>query len=173
MYTPGPEDKVTLVMAYTQNGLIRGEVVTMKTMRINNWLRTDSAPDYFHFYNLQWLQMTAGGIKSAAYQELILPVSQAIGFHAAPPSQEPLDYDEREDRRVNKPVTIHMGLFTVNGYFRAASQSDLLTTLSVSHSAWMSIYDASVSSPYIPQMPPIQVSMMLARSEQIGFILQD
>ncbi|MCL4822905.1 MAG: hypothetical protein KJZ57_01685, partial [Anaerolineales bacterium] len=91
----------------------------------------------------------------------------------APPSQEPLDYDEREDRRVNKPVTIHMGLFTVNGYFRAASQSDLLTTLSVSHSAWMSIYDASVSSPYIPQMPPIQVSMMLARSEQIGFILQD
>ena len=33
MYTLGPEEKASVVMAYTQAGLIRGELVTMQNTR--------------------------------------------------------------------------------------------------------------------------------------------
>lgn len=172
MYTLGPEEKATLVMAYTQNGLVRGEVVTPESVRLNTWLRTDSAPDYFQFHNAQWLQSSAGGIRSAAYPELLLSVSLVIGFHPAPPSREPLDYDPREDNRVNKPVSILMGLFVVNGFLRASAQTGLLTALQIAHSPWVSIYEAEIASPHLPQMPAFQVPMLLVRPAQVGFIPQ-
>ena len=173
MYTLGPEEKVSVVMAYTQTGLVRGEIVTRESMRLNNWFRTDSAPDYIHLYKLQWLQASGGAIKSLAYRELLLPISLVIGFHVAPPSQEPLDYNVREDNRVNKPITILMGLFMISGSFRASAQSDLVTSLQISHSPWVSIYDAEISSPQFQQMPPFQVPMLLIRSEQVIFLPQD
>jgi hypothetical protein len=173
MYTLGPEEKVSLVMAYTQTGLMRGEVVTRESVRINTWLRTDSAPDYIHLYKLQWLQASGGGaIKSLAYPELLLPAPLMIGFHLAPPSDEPLDYNVREDNRINKPVTVLMGLFVVNGNIRTTSQTDLITSLQISHSPWLSLYDAEISSPTITQMPPIQIPMLLVRPTQVAFILQ-
>ncbi len=172
MYTLGPEEKVTVVMAYTQNGLVRGEVITPASVRLNTWLRTDSAPDYLHFYNLQWLQSSGAGMRSVAYPELLLPVDLIIGFHPAPPSQEPLDYDEREDNRVNKRVIALMGLFMAEGRLRVSTQTDLLTSLQITHSPWLSIYEAVVSSPHIPQMPPLQVPMLLARPTQVGFVPQ-
>jgi hypothetical protein len=84
-----------------------------------------------------------------------------------------LDYNVREDNRVNKPITILMGLFTVTGNFRTSPQADLLTNLQISHSPWVSIYDATISSPQLPQMPPFQVPMLLIRPAQVVFIPQD
>lgn len=172
MYTLGPEEKATLVMAYTHNGLIRGEVITPASVRLNAWLRTDIAPDYLHFHNLHWLQSSEAGVHSAAYPALLLPAALVIGFHPAPPSQEPLDYDPREDNRVSRPVTILMGLFVVNGHYRASVQMDLAATLQISHSPWFSIYDASIHSPHLPQMPPIHAPMLLVRLAQVGFVPQ-
>jgi hypothetical protein len=68
-----------------------------------------------------------------------------------------LDYNVREDNRVNKPITILMGLFTVTGNFRTSPQADLLTNLQISHSP----------------MPPFQVPMLLIRPAQVVFIPQD
>jgi hypothetical protein len=172
MHTFGPEEKATLVMAYIQTGLVRGEIVTRDSVRINTWLRTDSAPDYIHFYKSQWLQASAGTIKSMAYNELLLPVSQVIGFHPVPPTDEPLDYNPREDNRINKPVQVVMGLFTVRGFVRTSAQTDLVTSLQIMHSPWLSIYEAEISSPQLPQMPSIQVPMMLVRPMQVAFIPQ-
>ncbi len=172
MYTLGPEEKATLVMAYTQTGLLRGEVVTRDSVRINTWLRTDGAPDYIHFFKVQWLHASAGTIKSLAYNELLLPVSQMIGFHAVPPSDEPLDYNPREDNRINKPVEVVMGLFVVKGSVRTSAQTDLVTSLQITHSPWLSVYEAEISSIYLPQMPPLQISMMLVRPMQVAFIPQ-
>lgn len=173
MYTLGPEEKTSLVMAYTQTGLVRGEIVTRDSVRINTWLRTDSAPDYIHFHNAQWLQASAGTVKSMAHNELLLSVSQLIGFHAVPPSDEPLDYNPREDNRINKPVQIVMGLFMVKGFVRTSAQTDLVTSLQIVHSPWLSIYEAEISSPQLPQMPPLQVPMALVRPMQVAFIPQN
>jgi hypothetical protein len=170
MYTLGPEEKASVIVVYTQNGLIRGEVVTRENMRLNTWFRTDSAPEYLHLYRLQWIQAVAGVIKPLAYDELLLPLSLVIGFHLAPPSREPLDYDAREDKRVNRPTTIIMGLFVVNGNVRTTAQTDLATSLQISHSPWVSVYDVEISSPHLAQMPPLQTPMMLVRPTHAGFI---
>jgi hypothetical protein len=172
MYTLGPEEKVSVIMAYTQNGLMRGEIVTRDSVRVNTWLRTDSAPDFVHLYNLQWIQSSGGTVRSLAYPELLLPVTLMIGFHLAPPSDEPLDYNVREDNRVNKRVAVLMGMFVVNGNIRTTTQTDLVTTLQISHSPWLSIYEPEISSPQLPQMPPLQVPMMLVRSDHAAFVQQ-
>ena len=173
MYTLGAEEKVSLVMAYTQTGLVRGEAVTRDSVRINTWLRTDSAPDYMRIYKAQWLQTVGGVVKPMNQAELLLPVSMMIGFHLAPPAQEPLDYNEREDNRVNKPVTIFMGLFVVKANIRASAKSDLVNALQLTHSPWTSIYGAEISSPQIPQMPPMQVPMLVVRTAQVVVVPQN
>jgi hypothetical protein len=101
-----------------------------------------------------------------------MAVPLVIGFHVVPPTQEALDFDAREDNRVNKSTTISMGLFVVNGNVRISAKTDLVTSLIINHSAWISVYDAEISSLYLPQMPPLQVPMLLVRPTQVGFILQ-
>lgn len=172
MYTLGPDEKASRVMAYIPTGLVRGEIVTPKSVRINTWLRTDSAPDYIHFYNAQWLQASVGSIKSTAYHELLLPVSQLIAFHLVPPSDEPLDYNPLEDNRINTPVQIVIGLFMAQGFVRKSAHTNLITALQIAHSPWLSVYEVQINSPYLPQMPSLQVSMMLVRSAQVAVIPQ-
>lgn len=172
MYTLGPEDKVTVVMAYTQNGLVRGELVTRESLRLNTWFRTDSAPDFIQLHKPQWLQSAGASFKSLAFEELLLPVPIVIGFHIAPPAQEPLDYDPKEDNRINKRVTILMGLFVVNGNIRISAQTDLATSLQITHSPWVSVYDVELSSPQLPQMPALQIPLLLVRPAQVVFIPQ-
>lgn len=172
MYKLSAEEKVSLVMAYTQTGLVRGEVVTRDSVRINTWLRTDSAPDYLRLFKAQWLQSVGGAVKPTNQAELLLPVPMLLGFHLAPPAQESLDYNEREDNRVNKPVAIYMGLFVVNGNIRASAQTDLVNALQLSHSLWTSVYGAEISSPQIPQMPPMQIPMLVVRTAQVVIVPQ-
>ena len=173
MYTLGPEEKVSVVMAYTQTGLVRGELVTRDSLRIYTWFRTDSAPDFLHLHKPQWLQTSGGTFKSLTFDELLLPVPLVIGFHLAPPAQEPLDYNPKEDNRVNKRVTILMGLFVINGNVRISTQTDLVTSLQITHSPWVSIYDAEVSSPQLPQMPALQIPILLVRPVHVVFIPQN
>ena len=34
---------------------------------------------------------------------------------------------------------------------------------------WMSLYEAEISNPYLPQMPPLHTSMVLVNPNQIVF----
>jgi protein involved in temperature-dependent protein secretion len=173
MYTLGPEEKASLVMAYTQNSLVRGELITRETLRLNTWFRTDSAPDFIHLHKAQWLQAAGAGFISLPYEELLLPVPLVIGFHIAPPAEEPLDYDPKEDNRVNKRISLLMGLFVVKGNVRISAQTDLATSLQIAHSPWISIYDTEISSPQLPQMPTLQIPLLLVRPVQVVFIPQE
>jgi hypothetical protein len=173
MYTLSPEEKASVVMAYTQSGLIRGEIVLREGVRVNTWLRTEGAPDYIHLYKSQWIQVSGGPLKPLTYSEVILPASIVLGFHIAPPAQEPLDYDERESNRISASLTVLMGMFVVKGKIRISAKSDIATSLQISHAQWLSVYDAEVSSPQLTQMPPFAVPMLLVRAPQVGFVLQE
>jgi hypothetical protein len=172
MPTIGPDEKSTLVMSYTLDSMIRGEAVTKQAVRVSTWFRTEGAPDYVHLYNLQWITVTGGPVKPLAFPEAYLALDLIVGFHIMPPAQDPLDYDERETNRVNSPVSMMMGKFLVKGKLRMSPQTDIGTTLSISHTKWMSVYEAEIGCPYLPQMPPMQVPMLVVRPTQVAYILK-
>ena len=171
MPTISPDEKLTAVMAYTQDGVVRGETVTKQAVRVSTWFRTDGAPDYLRAFNVQWVSLTGGAVKPLALPEIFMPLDTIIGFHMLPPARDPLDYDENETNRVNAPLSIVMGRFLVRGKLRISPQTDIGTTLTISHSKWMSIYEAEVTCPYLPQMPAMQVPMLIVRPTQVSFVI--
>ena len=76
MYTLTPDEKTTLVLAYTHNMLVRGEAVTKDNVRVSVWLRTDGAPNYIHLLNAQVLIFGGGAPKSLSYAEFFLPTQE-------------------------------------------------------------------------------------------------
>ena len=170
MPTLGSDEKNTVVMSYTHDSMVRGEAITKQGIRVSTWFRTDGAPDYLHLTNIQWVAVTGGPVKPLAFPEMYLSLELILGFHIMPPAAEPLDYDERETNRVNAPLSFLMGRFLVKGKMRISPQTDVGTTLSISHTKWLSIYEAEISCPYLPQMPPMQVPMMVVRPMQLAFV---
>jgi hypothetical protein len=163
------EDKSTLVMVYTQNTLIRGELITKETVRVSIWLRTDGAPRFFRLQNAHMLSFGGGPAKSSSHTEIYVPVAQVIGFHIAPPAQDPLDYEEGENRAV-EVVSVGVGTFVFKGKIRFSAQSGLGSSLEMVHS-WMSMYEVEISNPGLPQMPVILVPMLLVNPSQVTIAL--
>ncbi|MBV6397039.1 MAG: hypothetical protein HFACDABA_02643 [Anaerolineales bacterium] len=172
MYTLATDEKVTPVMAYTQDSLIRGEAVTKQPVRVSTWFRTEGAPDYLHIYNVQWVTITGGALKPLTFPETFVPLDTIIGFHILPPQADPLDYDEREANRVNAPLSVLMGRLLVKGRMRVSPQTDIGTSLSISHTKWMSLYESEITSPHLSQMPAMQVPMLIVRPKAVTFILE-
>jgi len=166
-----PDEKTTPVMAYTHDSMIRGEAITKEGIRVSTWFRTDGASDHLHLVNSQWVAVTGGPVKPLTFLETYLSLDLILGFHIMPPASDPLDYDVNETNRVSSPLTIMMGRFLIKAKIRISPQIDVGTSLGISHTKWMSIYEVEVSCPYLPQMPAIQVPMMLVRPNQVGFIL--
>ena len=69
MYSPASDEKLVTVMAYTAHGVIRGELVAKQNVRVNIWLRTDSAPKYWLFIKPHVVMLAAGTVKSFSYPE--------------------------------------------------------------------------------------------------------
>ncbi len=80
MYTLGPEEKATPVMAYTQSSLIRGEVGTRQNVRVNIWLRMDGAPDFIRAYNTNVINLAGRQARSATYTDLLQPPAPCLVF---------------------------------------------------------------------------------------------
>ena len=122
MTTLSPEEKSTLVMTYTQNMLVRGEVVTGQGVRVNTWLRTQGVPEYIHLFKATVLHFGSSVVKALTYAEVYVPVSTVIAFHLVPPVTEELDYSADE-----KPYhgTGHRpaGNLPVQGIFSDRSES--------------------------------------------------
>ncbi|MBN2387166.1 MAG: hypothetical protein JXB85_09100 [Anaerolineales bacterium] len=171
MYTLAPDEKATMVMVYSHNALIRGQVVTKENLRVSTWLRTEGAPEYLHILNAQVLLLSGSPFKSLSYSELFFPTGQAIAFHMLPPISDTVDYDPSEQNRMMAPVTILVGTFTIRGHLRISTQTDIGTNLEVGHTIWTSIYDADISNPYLPVVK-LQVPLIIVRSEQVGFGLE-
>lgn len=170
MYTLKPDEKTTPVMFYTQQTVVRGEVVTTQNIqRINIWLRTDGAPRYMHILKPQILVFGGGPAKALSYSEVYFPTSEGIAFHLLPPTDEQLDYDPNEANRTMEAVELLVGTFVMKGKIRISTQTDITASLEMARLAWMSIYDVSISNPYLPQMAVLQVPLVLVNPNRVAF----
>ncbi len=172
MYILRPDEKTTPVMLYTHDTLVRGDAVSKQSvLRVNIWLRTDGAPKYIHVLKPQVIVFGGTPVKPLTFSEIYFPTSQLIGFHTLPPTDEALDYDPNEANRVMQDIQVLMGSFVVKGKIRISAQTEVSTSLEVARITWMSIYDAEIANPYLPQMPPMKVPMMLVNPERVAFAL--
>jgi hypothetical protein len=172
MATLSPEEKSTMVMVYTQNGLYRGSVVTKQGVRVSTWLRTQGVPEYIHLFKPTVIHFGSGVIKTFSYGEIFVPVTMVQAFHLAPPLNEQLDYDKTETNRVMVPVTTLLGTFQFKGGLRISTLGTLSTSIELAHSSWMSIYDVDVTNHSMPQMQPIHVPMILMSPKQITIAVE-
>jgi hypothetical protein len=163
------DEKATLVMVYTHDMLIRGEVVTKESARVSIWPRTQGVPNYIHLLKPNILLFGGYPPKPSTYSEIFVPTASAIGFHLAPPNVDPLDYDPQEKNRTLAPVTIMLGTFTIKGHVRISSATPLGNSLEITYTGWLSIYDAEITNPYLPQMQPMLVPMMLITPSRVAF----
>src|SRR5512138_2628612 len=148
MYTLKPDERTTPVMLYTQQSVVRGEVVAKQSVhRVNIWLRTDGAPRYMHILKPQILVFGGGPAKALSYSEIYFPTSEAIAFHTLPPTDEPLDYDVNEANRTMEPIDVLVGTFVMKGKIRISTQTDIGSSLEMARVSWMSVYDVSISNP--------------------------
>ena len=95
------------MIVYSRNKLIHGNLVTKKEVRINIWLRMQPSPDYLHLVNTDVLFLGGADPKSLKYNEYFFPVQRILGFHLAPPAEEPLDYDPEEVNRTMLAVELN------------------------------------------------------------------
>ena len=173
MYVLRPDEKTTPVMLYTHDTLVRGDAVSKQNvLRVNHWLRPDGAPKYMHLLKSQVIVFGGTPVRPLAFAEIYFPTSQLIGFHTLPPVDEALDYDPNEANRVMQDVQVLMGSFVVKGKMRISAQTEISTSLEVARISWMSIYDAEIANPYLPQMPPMKVPMMLVNPERVAYAVK-
>jgi len=169
MDTLAPDEKITTVMLYTHNSMVRGELVTKESARVSIWLRMQGQANYLHLHRPQVLMFGGPQTKSLAYEETYFPISQIIGFHIAPPAEEPPDYDADEPNRAMKDVNLLLGCFSLKGKLRISTHTDFATAIEVTHAGWLSVYDAEIVSPFVPQMPAIQIPMLLVNPLFVSF----
>jgi hypothetical protein len=136
---------------------------------VNIWLRTDGAPRYIHILKSQVLVFGGSPVKSLSYSELYFPTSQVIAFHSLPPTDEPLDYDSSEGDRKMEAVDLLVGTFLMRGQIRISTHTEVDHTLESAVVSWMSVYDVSITNPHLPQMPALQVPMVLVNPSYVSF----
>jgi hypothetical protein len=170
MYILRPDEKTTPVMLYTEESVVRGEVVTKEVVhRINIWLRTDGVPKYMHLLNAQVVLFGGGSGRTLSYPEIYFPSAELIAFHTLPPVEEPLDYDPVEANRMMVEVDVIVGTFIMKGRIRISTQTEVGVSLEMARLSWMSLYDATITNPYLPQMPPLSVPLVLVNPANVAF----
>jgi hypothetical protein len=68
-----------------------------------------------------------------------------------------------------QPLDVLVGTFVMKGSIRISTQTEVGTSLEVARINWMSLYDVTITNPYLPQMPPMQVPMMLINPTHVSF----
>ena len=169
MYTLAPNEKTTPVVVYARRKLIRGELVTKENVRVNLWLRMQDVPNYIHLLKAQLLFFGGSPPKSLMYNEYFFPTERIIAFHLAAPNSEPLDYEQDDGDRTMVDVNMILGGFILKGKIRISTRADFATGLEVSYATWLSVYDAEITNPFLPQIPVIHVPMLLVNPTQVSF----
>lgn len=172
MYILRPDEKSTPVMLYSNISFIRGEAVTKQNVRVNIWLRTDGAPKHIHVLKPQTLVFGGSPAKMMSFEEIYFPVSELAAFHPLPPSDDPLDYDASEINRQMQDVVVMAGTFLMKGKIRISTQTEMSQSLEVSRVSWMSLYEAEISNPFLPQMTPLHVPLVLVNPSHVAFASQ-
>lgn len=165
-----PDEKVSTVFIYTPSMLIHGSLILRENMRVSIWLRTQGVPNFIHLYNVQMVQLAGSPPRNYSKEEAFIPTPEVIGFHLAPPAQDPLDYDASEANRKMEPVHVLAGSFEMKANLRVSTSADFAASLDVMNASWTSLYDAEISNPYLPQLK-LAVPMLLVRPDVVTFSL--
>lgn len=172
MYILRPDEKSTPVMLYSNISFIRGDAVTKQSVRVNIWLRTDGAPKHIHMLKPQTLVFGGSPARMMSFEEIYFPVSELAAFHPLPPSEDPLDYDDKEINRQMQNIVVMAGTFLMKGKIRISTQTEMAQSLEVARVSWMSLYEAEISNPFLPQMPPLLVPLVLVNPSHVAFASQ-
>jgi hypothetical protein len=168
MYTLQSDEKVTPVMVYSSDKLIRGEVVSKASALVSRWLRTQGAPTYMHILKANVLSFSAGVPRVSNFDEVYFPTIECLAFHLTPPAADPLDYETTEQNRLMQPMTLIAGSFLLQGKLRVSGMTDLPTTMEGNRLPWLSFYEISISNPALPQMH-LTVPMALINAAHITY----
>ena len=166
-----PDEKIVMVMVYTNNMLVRGEVIARENARVSIWLRTQGVPNYIHLHKPQVISFLGAAPRTFSFSEMFVPTVQVVAFHLAPPAQDPLDYEAAELNRMMQPLDVLVGSFLLKGHLRVSMQTDVATSLDVMRASWMSVYDVNITNPYLPQFN-VHVPMLLVNPNLVNFGLQ-
>lgn len=163
-----PDEKLSLVMIYTPNMLVRGGLITRESIRVSIWLRNQGISNYVHVVNPQAIVFGGGAPRTLTYSEMYLPTNEVVAFHLVPPAADPPDYEASEANRSMEPVSALVGTFMIRGKVRISTQTDLGTSLDVMKTVWLSLYEAGITNPYMPQFN-MQVPMLLVNAKAVSF----
>lgn len=161
-----PDEKVSTVIIYTQTMLIRGDIILRENMRVSIWLRTQGVPNFIHLYKVNLIQLSGSSPKNYSKTEAFIPTPEIVGFHLAPPAQDPLDFDPSEANRRMQSVEVLAGSFEMRSSLRVSTATDFAASLDVMNTSWLSLYDAEITNPYVPQLN-MNVPMLLVRPDRI------
>lgn len=161
-----PDERSSTVFIYTQSSLIRGDIILRESARVSIWLRTQGVPNFIHVFKANIIQMAGSPPRTYTKGEAFIPTSEVIGFHLAPPAHDPLDYDPAETNRRMQPVQALAGSFEIKSLLRISTATDIAAGLDVMNTTWMSLYDAEVTNPYVPQLN-LSVPMLLVRPNKV------
>lgn len=169
MYQLTPDEKTTTVMLYSRNKLIHGELVTRESVRVSLLPRMPALSNYLHFLKAQIWFFGGGDPRLLTYDEYFFPVERMIGFHLAPPASEPVDYGADLENRAMSELNMILGVFLLKGKLLVSTQVEFAANLESAHKDWLAVYDADISSPFLPQMPVVHVPMLLVSAVQVSF----
>jgi hypothetical protein len=162
------DEKLTPVMIYTFNSLIRANVITKENIRVSIWLRMPTAPEFIHLKNVNVL-VFGTTLQSQNFKDYFLTTQQVVAYHLLPPAVDPIDYDETEMNRKMEPLTVMVGSFIFNGHTRMSNQTDLGTHLSIVRSPLLSIYDIEITNPNLQAMGTLKVPFAIVRINAVNF----
>lgn len=162
------DEKITPVMVYTANSLIRSDVITKENIRVSIWLRMAGAPEFIHLKNANVLTFGIS-MQSQNFSDYFISAHQILAFHLLPPASDPVDYDETELNRKMEPLTVMVGSFRFNGHTRMSSHTDLANHLAILHTPLVSIYDIEITNPSLQAMGVLKVPFALVRTNGVTF----
>lgn len=169
MYQLNADEKTTTVMVYSRNKLIHGDLITRQSVRVSILPRMQALTNFLHFLKAQIWFFGGGEPKLLNFEDYFFPVERMIGIHIAPPAADPLDYEAGLVNRGMCDLSVMLGVFIIKGKILVSTQVEKGANLELAYKSWLSVYEASVSSPLLPQMPVIHVPMLLVRPSEASF----
>jgi len=167
MYTLKENEKATPIIAYTEDTVIYGKIVTRNIVPVPILLRMEGAPNYIHLINAQIIRPDDPS-KALKFSELLAPSQELIAYHVAPGVPVELDYEESEPNRRMVNLKVTMGSFAANCQLRISTKTELTTSLEVSHTSWLSLYNGFITNTYLEAMK-VSTPMFLVRPEKVAF----
>jgi hypothetical protein len=161
-----PDEKISTVIIYTRTMLIRGDIILRENMRVSIWLRTQGVPNFIHLYKVNLIQLAGSPPRNYSKAEAFIPTPEIIGFHLAPPAHDPPDFDPSEANRRMQSVEVLAGSFEMRSSLRVSTATDFAASLDVMNTTWLSLYDAEITNPYVPQLN-MSVPMLLVRPDRV------